>query len=142
MMMQLVTLLRPPTWVEITYSPTLPTITTSKVALQHILLNLLDNAIKYNDKEHCEIQLDFSENDSDYLFSVTDNGPGIEAIYKGKLFKLFQTLGKTDRHGKVGSGLGLAIVKRMVERLGGKISTSQPACGGIRFSFSVLKNPI
>ncbi len=142
LMMQLVTLLRPPEWVYINYSPTLPAISTSKVALQHILLNLVDNAIKYNDKEQCEIQLDFSESEKEYLFSVTDNGPGIDDAYKGKVFKLFQTLGKTDRLGNTGSGLGLAIVKRMVEKLGGKISINHPANGGIKFSFSVSKNPI
>ncbi|MBI1226718.1 MAG: GAF domain-containing protein [Bacteroidetes bacterium] len=142
LMVQLLTLLRPPQWVHITYPTNIPIITSSRVALQHILLNLIDNAIKYNDKEFCEIKIDFSQEEKFYHFSVTDNGPGIEDGFKGKIFKLFQTLGKTDRQGKKGTGLGLPIVKRMVEKLGGKISTIRPASGGIQFSFSILKKPI
>jgi signal transduction histidine kinase len=138
----LLTQLHPPVWVNIHYSSDLPNVSTSKVALQHILYNLLDNAIKYNDKEKCEIKLEVTEKDIEYEFSVTDNGPGIAPANQIRVFKLFQTLGRTDRLGKPGTGLGLAIVKRMVERLGGKISISTPESGGARFAFSILKHPI
>jgi signal transduction histidine kinase len=140
--LQLLTQLRPPDWVNIHYPIDLPNVTTSKVALQHIFSNLLDNAIKYSDKEKCEIKIAMVENDLEYLFSVTDNGPGIEPINQARVFKLFQTLGRTDRLGKPGTGLGLAIVKRMVEKFGGKISISSPQAGGARFSFSMLKRPV
>ncbi len=142
LVMQLLTQLHLPGWVNIQFPRDLPNITTSKVALQHILFNLLDNAIKYNDKEQCEIKLEVAENDFEYQFSVTDNGPGIESRDYEKVFQLFKTLGRTDRLGNLGTGLGLSIVKRMVERLGGKINISTAEDGGTRFSFSILKHTI
>lgn len=142
LMVQLLSILRPPNWVSISYPPNLPTISTSKVALQHILLNLLDNAIKYSDKELCKIEIRGSENDLAYLFEVIDNGPGIEAPHQAKVFQLFQTLGRTDRNGAKGTGIGLAIVKRMIEKLGGEINIILPPEGGTCFSFSILKNQV
>lgn len=141
LMVALLSLLRPPAWVHISYPTDIPDITTSKVALQHILFNLLDNAIKYCDKETCELKIEFSETDKDYQFSVTDNGPGIEPGHQAKVFKLFQTLGRIDRHGNRGTGLGLAIVRRMVEKFGGTIGIQLPAEGGTSFRFSLMKAP-
>lgn len=142
LMMQLLSLIRPPDWAHIRYPTDMPDINTSRVALQHILFNLLDNAIKYCDKDECRIEIGFSETPNSYQISVTDNGPGIEPNLHAKAFKLFQTLGRTDRLGNQGTGLGLAIVKRMVEKLGGNIGISLPAEGGTCFTFSMLKQPV
>jgi signal transduction histidine kinase len=142
LMMQLLSLIRPPDWAHIRYPTNMPDISTSRVALQHILFNLLDNAIKYCDKDECRIEIGFSETPDSYQISVTDNGPGIEPNLHAKAFKMFQTLGRTDRLGNQGTGLGLAIVKRMVEKLGGNIGISLPAEGGTCFTFSMLKQPV
>jgi len=139
LMMQLLSLIRPPAWAHIHYPPDMPDITTSRVALQHILVNLLSNAIKYCDKDICHVHIAFSEKPDSYQFSVTDNGPGIEPSHQAKVFRMFQTLGRADRHGQQGTGLGLAIAKRMVEKMGGNIGISLPQEGGTRFTFTLSK---
>jgi signal transduction histidine kinase len=139
LMMQLLSLIHPPSWAHIHYPADMPDITTSRVALQHILVNLLSNAIKYCDKETCHVHLGFSETPDRYQFSVTDNGPGIELGHQAKVFRMFQTLGRTDRHGHQGTGIGLAIARRMVEKMGGSIGISLPQEGGTRFTFTLSK---
>src|SRR5450432_3354169 len=89
---------------------------TNKTALEQILVNLVQNAIKYNDKDKPGIQIRFSEDDTHYYFSVTDNGRGISAEEQKKIFELFTTLGQRDRFDTQGSGIGLSTVKKLVEK--------------------------
>jgi signal transduction histidine kinase len=111
----------------------------NKTALEQILINLLQNAIKYNDKEEPDIQILFSEDETNYFFTIKDNGRGIDPKEQEKIFGLFATLKLNDRFGTQGSGVGLSIVQKLVAKLSGKISLKSVPGEGSEFSFYVKK---
>lgn len=115
------------------------TIVINKIALQQIFINLITNGIKYNNKEHIEITIGFSETDSYYQFYISDNGMGIDKEHQSKIFKIFEILGVEDRFGNKGNGIGLPTVKKLIEGLGGAISVDSEIDKGTKVSFSVLK---
>lgn len=112
----------------------------NRIALEQILINLVSNAIKYNDKDVIKIELYFGEDTSHYHMHVRDNGPGVPEEHKSRIFKAFETVGDKDRFGDYGSGMGLATVKKLVYALGGTISLHTPEQGGAEFRFSVEKS--
>ncbi len=136
---QVVDLLIQPTDFEIRFPDNLPTIITSKTALQQILLNLLNNAIKYNDKAKGIAELSFWEQEDFYLFRISDNGAGIRPEHHQKVFDLFETLGRKDRFDKKGTGIGLATVKKLIDRAGGVITLESKPGEGAIFSFTLRK---
>jgi signal transduction histidine kinase len=111
----------------------------NKIALQQVFINLIGNGIKYNNKEHVEITIDFSETDSYYQFTISDNGVGIDKEHQSKIFKIFEILGIEDRFGNKGNGIGLSTVKKLIEGLGGTVSVDSEIDKGTKVSFSVLK---
>ncbi len=112
---------------------------TSKYALLQVLLNLCTNAIKYNDKENGTILITATQNDSQYKFSVQDNGPGIAPAHQARIFDLFSTLGTTDRFNNKGTGIGLSTVKRLIEKMDGTISIDSLTGKGNTFNFTFSK---
>lgn len=114
-------------------------IAVNKVALQQILLNLMSNAIKYNDKAKIEITIEFSEGLHFYNFKVIDNGVGIDKKYQDKIFDIFEIVTNEDRFGKKGTGIGLSTVKKLVEGLGGKIHVSSVLGENTTFEFTIAK---
>ena len=115
----------------------LETITVNKTAIHHILLNLVNNAVKYNDKDIVEVELSVDKIDNYYRFSVKDNGPGIAPENQEKIFKLFQILAGHDKYGQPGHGIGLAAVKKIVEKFGGEISVTSELKKGAAFNFTI-----
>ncbi|MFC7357394.1 ATP-binding protein [Jejudonia soesokkakensis] len=107
----------------------------NKSALEQVILNLLTNAIKYNDKEIAEIEITCSKDEKYYNFSVIDNGPGIEALQIPLIFNLYETLGNIDNKGKKGHGIGLSMVKKICQGLGGDIKVSSEFGKGAQFDF-------
>ena len=115
------------------------TIYTNENALDQILLNLLVNAIKYNDKDPIRISI-MVEDLKDYMkFNITDNGPGIKKEDQQRIFQIFETASTTDKSGVTGTGIGLAKVKSMVEGLGGTISLFSEIGEGADFGFTLRK---
>jgi signal transduction histidine kinase len=111
----------------------------NKTAIHQILINLVTNAIKYNDKERVEIGLGVADLDTCYRFYIEDNGPGIAAEYQEKIFKIFEKLTATDKFGRPGNGIGLATVKKIVEKLGGSIHVESELGRGAKFIFTLEK---
>ncbi len=107
--------------------------------LRQTLVNLISNAIKYNDKETIEINIHTYQTPTDYWFQVADNGIGIEEKQLSKVFETFVTLGITDRFNNVGTGIGLATVKEMIEKAGGTITVESTVGKGSKFTFSLAK---
>lgn len=97
----------------------LPTIRANPYRIQQVFQNLIDNAVKFSDKEHGLIRIGCEREDNYWRFWVQDNGPGIDPANRQRVFELFQKA-PTARPSS-GSGIGLAIVKRIVETEGGKI---------------------
>ncbi|MHB8500350.1 MAG: PAS domain S-box protein [Candidatus Acidiferrales bacterium] len=114
----------------------LPAITTDDTLLVQILQNLVGNAIKYRSAEIPHIHVSAAKNGgTEWIFSVHDNGLGIEPQYFERIFILFQRL-----HGRnefAGTGIGLAICKKMLERLGGRIWVESQPEKGSTFFFSL-----
>lgn len=110
----------------------------NKSVLSQVLVNLITNAIKYNDKEEIEIAVNFSETQDDYIFEVKDNGPGIPDDKLEVIFDLFSAFGE-DRNKNKGTGVGLATVKKLIENLGGKIKVTSIENKGSSFVFNLIK---
>lgn len=109
------------------------------VSLEQIFMNLISNAIKYNDKEEIRINITVEEFYHHYTFTVSDNGMGIEAENIDKIFGLFKHLDQKDRYGNYGTGIGLATVKKLVEKNGGSIDLKSVLGEGTVFEFSIKK---
>jgi signal transduction histidine kinase len=110
---------------------------TNRVALEQILLNLIGNSLKYNDKPRIEIDIDFKKETDAYRFFVKDNGIGIPKDKQKEIFNLFSTVADNDRKGNKGNGIGLSTVKKMIHNLGGKISVESTEGEGTTFEFTI-----
>lgn len=98
----------------------LPTLESDRLALEQIFTNLLDNAVKYlRNGVPGRIEVSAVETPGFVTFMVKDNGRGIEAKDRGRVFELFRRSGRQDRPGE---GIGLAHVRALVRRMGGLIS--------------------
>ncbi|NND91831.1 MAG: GAF domain-containing sensor histidine kinase [Granulosicoccus sp.] len=125
--------------VDLSYPQQGPDLSVNRAGLMQILLNLLTNAIKYNDKPVAMITIDFEETGQFYRFSVTDNGMGIPADQLASIFNLFSTAHEQDRHGSPGTGIGLSLVRKLVAQFGGKMSVSSTPGEGSRFEFTLAR---
>lgn len=112
---------------------------TNKTALEQILINLVTNAIKYNDKEYTKIEIEIIDKIDFYEISVHDNGPGILKEHQNIIFDIFEIVSTEDRFGVKGNGIGLATVKKMVETLGGTIIVDSEEGKGAKFTFTLFK---
>lgn len=101
--------------------------------LHQVLLNLLNNAIKFTPQGH--VRLCVSHGDGRHRFEVIDNGPGISSELRSRLFERYSQDEAGRRSG--GSGLGLAIARELVELMGGTIGVDARHGGGSRFWFEL-----
>jgi PAS domain S-box-containing protein len=119
----------------VTYD-SLPAITSDDTQLVQVFQNLVGNAIKYRSAEVPQVHVSATKNGGkDWIFSVRDNGLGIDPQYFERIFVLFQRL-----HGREqfkGTGIGLTICKKIVERLGGRIWVESQPGAGSNFYFSL-----
>ena len=111
----------------------------NKVGIQQILINLIANGIKYNDKESVLIEIDFFESELFYNFSIKDNGNGMDERNQKKIFDIFEVLSNSDRFGNRGNGIGLSTVKKLVDGFGGEITVNSTLNEGTKISFSIVK---
>lgn len=120
-----------------------------EVAQEHVMLycehqrmvevfqNLIDNAIKFmGNQENPLIVIDVKKEEEDYVFSVKDNGIGIDPKYHNRIFNIFEKLNPQTG----GTGIGLAAVNRIIEYHGGKIRVESEGLGkGTAFLFTIGK---
>lgn len=111
----------------------------SIIAVEQLLINLLSNAIRYNDKPEALIQIRFAEADDHYLLEVQDNGRGIADEYLEKIFTNNFTLKTKDRFNALGSGIGLATVKDLLYLLGSSIGVRSVVGKGTTFVVRLKK---
>lgn len=110
----------------------LPIITTNQTQMHQLFQNLINNAIKFNDKDIPAINIQVQKDDQGFLFSVKDNGIGIKEEYQNKIFGVFQRLSKEEY---TGTGVGLAICQKIVEQHKGKIWVESEEGQGSAFYF-------
>lgn len=116
----------------------LPVIKAQRVVISQIFQNLIGNAIKYGKKGvPPEIVISAKESKKEWIFSIKDNGIGIDEEYFDKIFTIFQKLHTKEQY--EGTGMGLAITKKSIENLGGKIWVESTPGEGSNFLFSIKK---
>lgn len=111
----------------------------NKISLEQIFINLISNAIKYNDKEIVKIKISLDQNPDTFIFSIEDNGMGISEDSQERIFDIFTIEANKDRFGNRGNGIGLATVKKLIIGLGGKITVTSEEGVYTKFKFSVAK---
>ena len=95
--------------------------------LRQVLRNLLDNALKYNNKTRHKISVSVKPMNADIIVDVQDNGMGIAAEDLEKIFERFYRSERAQQQTQQGSGLGLAICRAIVERFGGTLTIKDTA---------------
>lgn len=125
--------------VEISYPDSGVLKRVNKAALTQIFLNLISNALKYNNKEHRAVEIIFQETGFFYEFEIKDNGNGIPQKDFDKIFDLFTTLDTNDREGHMGSGIGLATVKKMLDHMDGSIKLESVINEGSNFKIKIKR---
>ncbi|MBU2921348.1 GAF domain-containing sensor histidine kinase [Winogradskyella psychrotolerans] len=109
----------------------------NKAALSQILINLVDNALKYNNKDKRIVEITYELQPTHHKFSVIDNGIGIASNQHEQIFEIFKTL--NNDLSKSNTGIGLSTVKNLVEKLDGTITVNSELGKGSTFSFTVKK---
>ncbi len=118
----------------------LPAVAIHGTRLAQLFQNLITNATKYRRKEIPHVHVGAEQRDGWCIFSVSDNGIGIEPQFAEQIFGLFKRLHGRDEY--PGSGIGLAICQRVVEQYGGRIWLEQSTAGrGSTFCFSIPSRP-
>lgn len=114
----------------------LPIVLADETQLTQLFQNLVGNAIKYQGPGVPLVHVAASRNSgNDWMFSVQDNGLGIDPQYFEKIFGMFQRLHKREEFG--GTGIGLAICKKIAERHGSRISVDSQLGHGATFRFAL-----
>lgn len=115
----------------------LPEINANQRQLRQLFQNLISNAIKFRKEENPVIHIDCKDQGENWLFSVKDNGIGIDSAYHQKIFTIFQRLHNNENY--PGTGIGLALCKKIIEQLGGTIWIESDKDNGSAFYFTIPK---
>lgn len=110
-----------------------------KKRIRQVLINLVDNAIKYGNQINGVIEISFYDFHDNYLVEVSDNGIGIPEKSIPRVFERFFRTDKSRSRDKGGTGLGLAIVKHIIEAHRQSISVRSQLSKGTTFSFTLSK---
>lgn len=124
--------------VVIDVMPGMPVISSERIPLQQVFLNLVGNAIKHTGMTDPKIGIKWADAGEMVEFSVSDNGQGIAPQYHERIFGIFQTLEARDK--VEGTGIGLSVVKKMVESKGGRVWVESDVAQGATFRFTWPKN--
>ena len=127
-------LVAPPQGFNVIVQGPMPVFVTSRVPLEMVLRNLVDNAIKHHSRADGQVYISVNQPDDMIEFAVADDGPGIDPIFHERIFQMFQSLQSHDL--VEGSGMGLAVVKKTVEGQGGSLRVESSKDQGATFYFT------
>jgi signal transduction histidine kinase len=113
----------------------MPTIKADQSQMIQLTQNLVENAIKFRGKDTPRIEISANRGKGEWIFSVRDNGIGIESKYFERIFIVFQRLHAGDVY--KGTGIGLSLAKKVVERHGGRIWLESEVGKGSIFYFTI-----
>ncbi|MGL4879481.1 MAG: ATP-binding protein, partial [Waterburya sp.] len=120
---------------EIIVADTLPTLKADSTQLMQLFQNLIVNAIKFRSAATPKIEIKVERQEDEWLFSLQDNGMGIDPQYRDRIFVIFQRLHTRDEY--PGTGMGLAICKKIIECHRGKIWVESELGKGATFYFTI-----
>ena len=119
----------------------LPNVEADRALMTQVLTNLIGNAIKFTKQTvNPRIEVGFTEDESNYIYHVKDNGAGFNMKYYDKLFGLFQRLHSQEEF--EGTGVGLSIVQRIISRHNGRVWGEGEVGKGATIYFSLPKKQI
>ncbi len=118
--------------------PELPRVRADRRGLEHVLTNLVDNAVKYGGAG-TQVWLGVSVSEQLVTVSVSDDGPGIDERHLQRVFERFYRVDAGRSRDVGGTGLGLSIVKHLVEAMGGSVSVESRPGQGTTFSFTLKR---
>ena len=110
-----------------------------RARIQQVIINLIDNAIKYGRKKEGRIKIGYFDMDEHILMEITDNGPGIAQQELPRIFERFYRTDKGRSREQGGTGLGLAIVKHILEAHNQSVTVRSTIEVGTTFGFTLLK---
>jgi NO-binding membrane sensor protein with MHYT domain/signal transduction histidine kinase len=113
----------------------MPSVLADEAQVAQLFQNLIGNALKYRNERRPEIQVTARANGKEWVFSVQDNGIGMEPQYFERIFQMFQRLHTREQY--TGTGIGLAICRKIVERHGGRIWVESQPGEGSTFLFTI-----
>jgi len=116
-------------------APDLPAVPADPVQIEGILINLVDNAVKYTEKGRVTVRL--AADGGKFLIQVADTGSGMDAVHLPHIFDRFYVVDKSRSKKLGGTGLGLAIVKHMALAHGGGVSVASRIGEGTTFTVSL-----
>lgn len=119
---------------QITADP-LPPVVVDPILLTQVFQNLIANAIKFHKGTTPRVHISAKRQSDEWIFSVRDNGIGIELRHIERIFRIFERLHAAEDY--PGSGIGLAVTKKIVERHGGRIWAESTPGLGSTFYFSI-----
>ncbi len=106
-----------------------------KLHMQGVLVNLLDNSLKYGEAT-INVHISLAENNGIVQLSLKDNGPGIPEEYREKIFEKFFRVPTGNRHNIKGHGLGLSYAAQVMRQHNGSINVNNIATGGCMFTLT------
>lgn len=119
-----------PRWeATIAIAPDLPTLHDSRAPVEHVFLNLIDNALQHSGKRDVCVRIGWGDLGDSYEFTVADDGVGVPEAAQDRVWGIFQRLDSSTN----GTGIGLAIVKKIVLARGGRVWISRTEGGGATF---------
>ena len=114
----------------------LPTVRANQLQMNQLFQNLISNAIKFRKPDTKPVvNISAKHEGNEWLFTVSDNGIGIDKEFSDKIFVIFQRLHNSSEY--PGTGIGLAICKRIVEKLGGHLWVESEPGMGSTFTFTI-----
>ena len=113
----------------------LPVLMADETQLGQLFQNLIGNAIKFCKSGSPQVQVEARKNGEQWMFSIRDNGIGIDPEFYSRIFVMFQRLNTREEY--PGTGIGLAICKKIVERHGGRIWVESKSGHGTTFFFTI-----
>ncbi|MGB5718615.1 MAG: ATP-binding protein, partial [Gammaproteobacteria bacterium] len=126
--------LSPPDGFIVDVAANMPILHTDRLHLYQVFSNLIGNSIKHGKGEQGHTAVTVQERGEYYVFTVSDDGPGIAPEYHDRIFKMFQTLAAKDYGSN--TGIGLALVRKIVQEHGGSITVESDKGKGATFRFS------
>jgi PAS domain S-box-containing protein len=138
LLLEIIDSLDPPPAFQIQLPKTMPSFQTQRLLLSQVFANLFSNAIKHHDRDGGQIVVDWTEEEKYYVFTVSDDGPGVPIHQQERIFGIFQTLSGSES--AANTGIGLALVKKIVEGGGGSIRLQCGTERGSCFEFTWPKS--